>query len=128
MEEAKDAVKREAEKKKKSALQKLFQKKRYQKQYRQPDRVKSKGCSDHFRTEVYGKSERCRQDGGGTEPGDFCHGSCLCSDLCADRSQFYQLYGIFARELLQQSSLPAIPVRMKIFMPLKMRTVPWKKH
>ncbi len=31
--EAKDTVKREAEKKKKSALQKLFQKKRYQKQY-----------------------------------------------------------------------------------------------
>lgn len=41
--EAKDAVKREAEKKKKSALQKLFQKKRYQKQYqaaRQSKKVK----------------------------------------------------------------------------------------
>ena len=41
--EAKDTVKREAEKKKKSALQKLFQKKRYQKQYqaaRQSKKVK----------------------------------------------------------------------------------------
>ena len=41
--EAKDAMKREAEKKKKSALQKLFQKKRYQKQYqaaRQSKKVK----------------------------------------------------------------------------------------
>ena len=68
-------MKREAEKKKKSALQKLFQKKRYQKQYqaaRQSKKVKDAAITSAQKfTE---KAKECRQDGGGTEPGDFCHG------------------------------------------------------
>ena len=67
--EAKDAVKRKQRRKRNLPCRNSFRRSVTRSSIRQPDRVKSKGCSDHFRTEVYGKSERCGQDGDGTEPG-----------------------------------------------------------
>lgn len=90
--EAKNMVKKEAEQKRKSALQKLFQKKRYQKQYQAAKQSKKgKGCSDHFSTEIYRESKRCSQNDCGTKSWDFCYSCYLWIDLCLDCSKFYQL-------------------------------------
>ncbi len=72
--EAKNAVKREAEQKKKSALQKLFQKKRYQKQYQAAKQ--SKKAKDAVITSAQKfteKAKRCGQNGGGTKTVGFCY-------------------------------------------------------
>ncbi len=68
----KTMVKKEAEKKKKSALAETLPEEALSETVSgSQTEQKSKGCSDYFRTEVYGKSERCGQNGYGTEPGIF---------------------------------------------------------
>lgn len=62
--QAKNAVKREADQKKKSALQKLLQKKRYQKRAGRQKKVKSQRCGNHIGTKIYRKNKRCSQNGG----------------------------------------------------------------